>query len=164
MELISPGLGLIFWMTLSFAILVIILAKYAWKPITKALSEREDLIQDSLDEAKKARKEMEKLKFDNEQLLNEAKDERDKILRDARHAGDKIIEKAKEKANQEANRIVESATERIENEKIAAMTDLKNQLGALSIEIAEKILSQELSKDKKQKKYIQKLLDEIKFN
>lgn len=164
MELISPGLGLIFWMTLSFAILVIILAKYAWKPITKALSEREDLIQDSLDEAKKARKEMEKLKFDNEQLLNEAKDERDKILRDARHAGDKIIEKAKEKANKEANRIVESATERIENEKIAAMTDLKNQLGALSIEIAEKILSQELSKDKKQKKYIQKLLDEIKFN
>ncbi|MCF8234824.1 MAG: F0F1 ATP synthase subunit B [Bacteroidales bacterium] len=164
MELVSPGIGLIFWMTLSFAILIWILGKFAWKPIMKSLKEREDSIDEALHAADKAREEMKQLKFSNEKLLAEAKDERDAILRDARKVRDKIIDEAREKANQEANRIVENAKGRIENEKMAAMTDLKNQLASLSIEIAEKVLKQELSDEKKQKDYVQKLIDEINFN
>ncbi len=164
MELVSPGLGLIFWMTLSFAILLWILGKFAWKPIIKSLKERENSIDEALHAADKAREEMKKLKFDNEQLLNEAKEERDEILKAARKVRDKIIDEAREKANNVANRIVENAKERIENEKMAAMTELKNQLASLSIEIAEKILQHELSDTKKQEAYVRKLVDEIHFN
>lgn len=164
MELVSPGLGLIFWMTLSFSIVLFILGKFAWKPILKSLHEREDSIDEALNQANKAREEMKQLKFDNEALLKEAKEERDGILRDARKVRDSIIEESKVKANEEANRIIESAKASIENEKMAAMTDLKNQLAHLSIEIAEKILKEELSEDKKQKEYVQKLIDDVKFN
>jgi len=164
MELVSPGIGLIFWMTLSFAILIWVLGKFAWKPIMKSLKERENSIDEALHAADKAREEMKQLKFSNEKLLAEAKDERDAILRDARKLRDKMIDEAREKANQEANRIVENAKGRIENEKMAAMTDLKNQLASLSIEIAEKVLKQELSDEKKQKNYVQKLINEINFN
>ncbi len=164
MELVSPGIGLIFWMTLSFGIVLFILAKFAWKPILKSLHEREDTIEEALNEANKAREEMKQLHFSNEELLKEAKEERDGILRDARKVKESIIEDSKAKANEEANRIVESAKESIQNEKMAAMTDLKNQLATLSIEIAEKILKEELSEDKKQKEYVQKLIDDVKFN
>jgi F-type H+-transporting ATPase subunit b len=164
MELISPGLGLIFWMTLSFGIVLFILAKFAWKPILKSLHEREDTIDEALNAANQARDEMKQLKFSNEELLKEAKEERDGILRDARKVKEAIIEDSKAKANEEANRIVENAKESIQNEKMAAMTDLKNQLATLSIEIAEKILKEELSEDKKQKEYVQKLIDDVKFN
>lgn len=164
MELIQPGLGLIFWMLLSFSILLFILGKFAWKPITKALKEREQTIDNALHAADKAREDMEKLKFDNEVLLKEAKEERDAILRDARKVRDKIIDEARDKANDEANRIVENAKERIENEKMAAMTGLKNQIASLSIDIAEKILQKELSNEQKQKTYVQKLIDEVNFN
>lgn len=164
MELINPGIGLIFWMTLSFGIVLFILAKFAWKPILKSLHEREDTIDQALNEANQAREEMKELKFSNEELLKEAKEERDGILRDARKVKETIIEDSKAKANEEANRIVESAKESIQNEKMAAMTDLKNQLATLSIEIAEKILKEELSEDKKQKEYVQKLIDDVKFN
>ncbi len=97
-------------------------------------------------------------------ILKEAKEERDGMLRDARKVKDSIIEESKIKANEEANRIIESAKESIQNEKMAAITDLKNQLAALSIEIAEKILKEELSEDKKQKEYVRKLIDDVKFN
>jgi len=164
MELIQPGFGLFFWMFVSFALLLWILGKFAWKPIMKALKEREDSIDNALHAADKAREEMEKPKVNNEILLNEAKEERDAILRDARKVRDKIIDEAREKANVEANRIVENAKERIENEKMAAMTDLKNQIASLSIDIAEKILHRELSDELKQKQYIQRLIDEVNFN
>lgn len=164
MELVTPGIGLIFWMTLSFGIVLFILAKFAWKPILKSLREREDTIDEALNAANQARDEMKQLKFSNEELLKEAKNERDGILRDARKVKETIIEESKIKANEEANRIVESAKESIQNEKMAAMTDLKNQLATLSIEIAEKILKEELSEDKKQKEYVQKLMDDVKFN
>lgn len=164
MELVQPGLGLIFWMTLSFAIVIWILGKYAWKPIMKSLKEREDSIDEALHAADKAREKMQQLKVGNEELLQQAKEERDNILRDARKVKDKIIEDARGKANDEANRIVENAKVRIENEKMAAMTELKNQIASLSIEIAEKILQQELSEEKKQKDYIRKLIDEVNFN
>jgi len=164
MELVQPGIGLIFWMTLSFAILLWVLAKFAWKPIIKALHERESTIDDALNAANKAKEEMKELKFSNEQLLKDAKEERDAILRAGRKVRDTIIEKAKNKANEEANRIVESAKERIENEKMAATTDLKNQLASLSIEIAEKILNKELSNDNKQEEFVNELIKDINFN
>jgi len=164
MELVQPGIGLIFWMTLSFAILLWVLAKFAWKPIIKALHERESTIDDALNAANKAKEEMKELKFSNEQLLKDAKEERDAILRAGRKVRDTIIEKAKNKANEEANRIVESAKERIENEKMAATTDLKNQLASLSIEIAEKILNKELSSDNKQEEFVNELIKDINFN
>ncbi|MCP4553354.1 MAG: F0F1 ATP synthase subunit B [Bacteroidetes bacterium] len=164
MELVSPGIGLIFWMTLSFGIVLFILKKFAWKPIMQSLKDREATIDDALNQANKAREEMKQLHFDNEKLLKEAKEERNAILKDARKVRDSVIEESKLKANEEANRIVESAKESIQNEKMAAITDLKNQIASLSINIAEKILKQELSEDKKQKDYIKKLMDEVNIN
>jgi len=164
MELVQPGIGLIFWMAMVFGILVFVLGKFAWKPIMKSLHERENSIENSIKAAEIARGEMEKLKFDNEELLKLAKDERDDILREGRKVKEEIIQDAKVKASEEADRIVESAKERIEYEKLAAMTDLKNQIAEISIEVAEKILKEELSSDRKQKDYIEKLIDKSKLN
>ena len=164
MEIVSPGIGLILWMTLSFAALIFILRRYAWKPILKSLHDREETIDEALNQANMAREEMKNLKADNEKLLKEAQEERNVILRDARKVKESIIEEAREKANEEANNIVENAKERIENEKMAAMTDLKNQIAALSIDIAENILERELSADNKQEAYIKKLIDNTKLN
>ena len=164
MELVQPGLGLIFWMTLSFTILLWILAKFAWKPIMKGLKEREDSIDEALNAANAAKEEMKELKFSNEQLLKEAKGERDDILRDARSVKESIIEEAREKANEEANRIVENAKESIQFEKMAAIHEMKNELASLSIEIAEKILREELSTKDKHKKLIERLINEISDN
>lgn len=164
MELVTPGIGLIFWMTLSFLLLLLILKKYAWKPVLKMLKEREDKIEDSLQQAEKAHEEMKQLKFSNEELLREAKNERDNILRDARVIREKLIEEARSKATEEADRIVESAKESIKYEKLEALTDLKNQIALLSVDIAEKLIQQELSKDDKQNKLIEKFLSDINFN
>ena len=164
MELVNPGIGLIFWMTLAFLFLVLILGKFAWKPIMKMLKERETKIDEALHEADKAREEMKQLKFSNEELLKEAKEERDALLRNAREVKEKIIEDARVKATEEANRIVESAKESIHYEKMQALTDLKNQIATLSIEIAEKLIQQELSKDDNQDKLIEKFLNEVNFN
>lgn len=164
MDLVTPHIGLIFWMTVSFAFVIYILGRYAWKPVMKALKERENSIDDALKAAEKAREEMSQLTFNNEQLIKEAKNERDLMLRDARKIRDNIINEAKTKAEEEANRIVETAKENIHFEKMAAITDLKNQLAILSIEIAEKILKDELSKSERQKELVKKLLNEINFN
>lgn len=164
MEIVSPGIGLILWMTVSFAALIFILRKFAWKPILKSLHDREESIDEALNQANKAREEMRDLKADNEKLLKEAQEERNVILRDARKVKESIIEEARQKANEEANNIVENAKERIENEKMAAMTDLKNQIATLSIDIAKNILERELSKDKEQEIYINKLVDKAKLN
>ncbi len=164
MELVTPSLGLIFWMTIAFFFLLLVLGKYAWKPVMKSLKEREHRIADALNEAEKAREEMKELKFSNEELLKQAKEERDDILREARKVREAIIEEAREKANAEADRIIENARQSIHYEKMAAITELKNQIAVLSIEIAEKVLSQELSKDDKQKQLIDKMLGEVNFN
>jgi F-type H+-transporting ATPase subunit b len=164
MELVQPGIGLIIWMTIAFSLLLWILAKFAWKPIMKGLKEREQTIEEALNTANKAREEMKELKFTNEQLLKEAKEERDLILRDARKVKESIIESARVKANEEGNRIIENAREAIKNEKLAAIHDMKNQLALLSIEIAEKIIKQELSGKDKQKDFIQRLIDEVNVN
>jgi F-type H+-transporting ATPase subunit b len=164
MELIQPGLGLIFWMTLSFALVLFLLGKYAWKPIMKMLKEREESIDQALHAADRAREEMKNLASDNEKLLAEAKNDRDAILSEARKIREKMIDEARIKANEEAQRIVENALERIENEKMAAITELKNQIALLSIEIAEKLVREELSHDKKQEELIKKMLDDVQAN
>ncbi|MFA4852777.1 MAG: F0F1 ATP synthase subunit B [Bacteroidales bacterium] len=164
MELVTPHIGLIFWMTLSFAIVLFILGKFAWKPIMKMLREREESIENALRAAEKAKEEMTQLVFSNEQLMKEAKEERDGMMRDARKIRDNIIGEAKSKAEVEANRIVETAKENIHFEKMAALTDLKNQIAILSIEIAEKLMKEDLSKNEKQKELVIKLLNEIHFN
>ncbi|HRY97801.1 MAG TPA: F0F1 ATP synthase subunit B [Bacteroidales bacterium] len=164
MELVSPGIGLIFWMSLAFGLVLFVLGKYAWKPILKALKEREQSIDDALHAADKAREEMQQLKFDNEKLLAEAKEERDVILREARKLREKLLEDSRLKANEEANRILDAARESIENEKMAALTELKNQLASLSIEIAEKILKQRLADDPRQQALVETLMKDVRFN
>lgn len=164
MELIQPGIGLIFWMTIGFLLLLWILAKFAWKPIMKGLRDREDSISEALHAADRAREEMTQLKSNHEQLLREAKEEREMILKEARNIRDSIVENAKNKTNEEAARIIENAKESIHFEKMAAITELKNQLASLSIEIAEKILKEELTPKNKHNQLVNKLLDEVNFN
>jgi F-type H+-transporting ATPase subunit b len=164
MEIVSSGIGLILWMTLAFAVLIFVLRRYAWKPILQSLRERENTIDEALNMANTVREEMKDLKADNERLLVEAREERTKILRDARKVKESIVEEARAKANEEANNIIENARERIEHEKMAAMTDLKNQIAAISIEVAEKILERELSEGNRQEEYIRKLINQANFN
>jgi F-type H+-transporting ATPase subunit b len=164
MPLINPGFGMFFWMTLAFAIVLFVLGKYAWPSILKGLKEREQSIQESLDAAKEAQEQMKRLKLDNEKLLAEAKEERDLILADARKIKEKMLADAKEKAEQEADAIVEGAKVRINNEKKAALIEIKNTIAEYSIDIAEKILREELKDKKRQQEYVNKLLKETSLN
>jgi F-type H+-transporting ATPase subunit b len=162
--MMPPQIGLIFWMTLSFLVVFLILKKMAWKPILKALNERETSIQNALDAAEKAKQEMMQLQADNEKILMEARGERDKILKEARETKDGIIAEAKEKAKKEADKIVVNALENIQSEKTAAMNDLRQLVASLSIEIAEKIIKTELSSDEKQKALVDTYLKEVSLN
>jgi F-type H+-transporting ATPase subunit b len=164
MELIKPSIGLVFWMSVSFLTLLFILKKFAWKPILNMLHEREQNIAEALNTAKKAREEMASLKADNERLLNEARIERDRMIKEARDTKDAIIAEAKGKAQAEANKILAQTRETIQTEKNAALTELKNQVASMSIQIAEKILRAELSNDDKQKALVQNMLKDINMN
>jgi F-type H+-transporting ATPase subunit b len=164
MELVNPGIGLIFWMALSFGILVFILGKFVWPPVVRALQERENNIEQALHEAEKAREEMKHLLFSNEQLMLEAREERDKLIGEARKIKESLIEDARVKATEEANRIIENARERIHFEKMAAITELKNQIANLSIEIAEKVIGKELSDPNKQEQIVKESLKDFNLN
>lgn len=162
--LINPGIGTFFWMLVSFAILCLILGKWGWPMLLKSLKKREEAIAESLNAAEKAREEMKHLVAHNEELLAQAKRERDEILHNARLASEQIIEEARSKATQEADRIVESARDNINYEKLKAMHDLKNQIGELSINIAEKLIKSELSDREKANHIIQHELDNAHLN
>lgn|SRR5690554_4977251 len=164
MELVTPDFGLALWTTLAFLILLGILRKFAWKPILNALDEREATITNALSSAELAREEMKKLQAQNEDLLREARIERDKILKEARDAKDSIISESKTKAQLEADKIMIAARENIQHEKMAAISDLKNQVAQLSIEIAEKILKDQLSNNEEQKKLVKSLMDNVNLN
>ena len=164
MDLVTPDIGLIFWTTVSFAILYFILAKYAWKPILGAVNDREKSIKDALSAAEKAKEEMANLKSDNEKILNEAKLQREAMLKDARDIKSKIIADAQNEATEKANKLIEAAKTAIDNEKSAAMKELKNTVLDLSLNIAEKLLSKELDNKDKQVKNIQDILDKSKLN
>ncbi|MBQ6046550.1 MAG: F0F1 ATP synthase subunit B [Bacteroidales bacterium] len=161
--LIYPGIGVIFWMLVSFGILVFILGKWGWPMMLKALNNREKAIKDSLEAAEREREAMKNLKCENEELLKKAKIERDEILKNARLTGEQIVEDAKAKAEEEILRMREAAVESINNEKLRAMHDLKNQIATLSIDIAEKLVKAELASKEMSQTLINKELDEVKF-
>ena len=154
------SIGLFVWQTVLFLALLFLLRKYAWKPILSAVEEREEGIKNALEAADNAKKKMEVLNADNERILREAKAERDNILKEAREIKETIITEAKTQATEEADRVLASAREQINNEKLAAITELKNQVADLSIDIAEKVLRSELKDPEKQKELVNKALKE----
>lgn len=158
------SLGLFFWQLVLFVVLVFFLKKMAWKPILSAVKEREDSINDSLLSAEKARLEMQNLKTDNERILKEARAERDAMLKEAREIREKLISESKEDALKQSAKLIEQAKLTIENEKQAAIVDLKNQVAELSISIAEKVIKDELSSKDRQLKVIGEMLKDIKLN
>ncbi|MBW7936689.1 MAG: F0F1 ATP synthase subunit B [Flavobacteriales bacterium] len=164
MELLNPNVGLVFWMMISFLLLLALLRKFAWKPILSAIKSREESIHKALNAASEAEKKLSSLKSENEALLAQAKKERDEILKEAREAREHMISEAKEKAQQEAGLLLASAREGIQNEKMKAITDLRNQVAVLSIEIAERILKERLSDEHKQKEVMDSILKEVTLN
>lgn len=164
MELVKPSIGLIFWMIVSFSIILFLLKKFAWAPILGMIKEREESIEQALASAEKAKEEMKMLQSNNERILAEAKTERELLLKDAREIREKMIAEAKGIATKEGERLLKSARENIQNEKMAAITELKNQVATLSIDIAEKILKSELSSDEKQKSLVNTLLKDVNLN
>ena len=164
MELLTPGIGLIIWQTFVFLLLVLLLAKLAWKPILNSLNERETSIQTALDTAEKARLEMSQLKSENEKLLKEAREERDRMLREAREVGAKLKEEAQADAKKAADKIIGDAREAINIEKQAALKEVKVQVALFSIEVAEKLMKKNLSDDKSQKDLVDGFIKELKLN
>jgi F-type H+-transporting ATPase subunit b len=164
MELLMPNLGLFVWNLVIFLLLLFILKMIAWKPILKSLNEREKGISDSLATAEQVKAEMAQMKNENEALLAKAREERALLLKEARDTKDKIINEAKEQAKIEASKIITDAAAAIETQKMAALTDVKNQVGNLVIEVAEKILRRELANKAEQENYIRQLSNEVKLN
>ena len=158
------SLGLFVWQTLLFIGLLLLLKKFAWKPILNAVNDREEGIKNALAEADKARQEMQNINADNERILKEARSERDGMLKEAREIKNNLIEEAKEEAKIQANKLIEQAKTSIQSEKLAAITDLKNQVAELSINIAEKVVKDELSNKDKQLKLVEQMLKEAKLN
>ena len=156
--------GLFFWQTIILVILIVLLAKFAWKPILTALAAREEGISNALLAAENAKKDMQNLKADNEKLLAEARAERDLMMKEAREIKEKMIADAKSEAQAQGEKMIESAKASIESEKNAAMAELKNQVSSLSLEIAETLLKGELSNKEAQTKLVEKMLGDAKLN
>lgn len=164
MELITPAFGLIFWMLIGFGILFFLLAKFAWPVITKAIADRENYIQEQLDAAETVKQEMKNLHSEHQQLLVQAKEERDKILADARKIVERMNEEAKVLRDKEYDARMEETRITIRNEKMKAITEIKNEIALLSIDIAEKILRDELSTKDRQEQIVHKWVDELNLN
>ncbi len=162
--LLEPAVGLLFWTSLVFIILLLLLSKFAWKPILNAVKTREEGIEKALASAESALNDMRELKSNNEKILADARNERDALLKEARDTKDAIIAEAKTKAGKEADRMIASAREAIVVEKNAAVAEIKAQIATLSIDIAEKILKTELSTDEKQKSLVNNLMKDVNFN
>jgi F-type H+-transporting ATPase subunit b len=164
MKLLTPDMGLLFWTMLAFLVVFFVLAKFAWPAIIKGLNERERSIADSLATAEKVKAEMAQMKSENEALLASAREERAQLLKEAREAKDRIINEAKEKAKEEANKIVIDAQAAIQTQKMAALTEVKNLVGNLVIEVSEKVLRRELANKSEQEAYIRKIAEDVKLN
>jgi F-type H+-transporting ATPase subunit b len=160
MGLVTPAIGLLFWMLVTFSLLMFILGKFAWKPILSMIKERERTIEDSLNEANKARAEMATLVAKNEELLNLAKEERNKILHEAREAAEKVKADIIDKAGKAAEEKMKQALREIENQKQAAVAEVKNTVGLMALGIAEKVLRKELKGSNEQVAYVDKLAKE----
>ena len=164
MSLVTPAIGLMFWTCIIFTLLIVLLRKFAWKPILTAVDDRNEQINSALKAADKARLEIENLNNDNERILLEAKSERDQLLKEARDIKDNIINEAKEKASNEAENILNAAKSQIENEKMKAITELKNSVAVLSIDIAEKVLKNELKEKSNHEDFINSILKNSELN
>jgi F-type H+-transporting ATPase subunit b len=164
MDLLTPGTGLILWQIFVFLLLVFLMAKFAWKPILSSLKEREESIQQALDSAERAKLEMAALKSDNEKLLREAREERDKILKQAREAANRLHDQAQADAKRNADKIIEDAKAIIQTEKQAALRDVKSQVAMFSLEIAEKLIKNNLKEDKAQKELADMYIKDLKLN
>ena len=164
MRLVTPDIGTIFWMLLMFITVMLILKKFAWKPILNALRNREHSIEEALRSADRAKSEMKKLQADNEKIMAEARKERDKLLKETKKTSELMLNEAKNKASEESKKIIQSARVQIENEKDAAIADIRNQVAELSVDIAEKILQEKLKDDKAQQELMEKLLRDVKMN
>ncbi|MER3375857.1 MAG: F0F1 ATP synthase subunit B [Allomuricauda sp.] len=158
------SLGLFFWQTVLFGLLLFLLYKFAWKPILKAVNDREEGIKNALDAADAAKKEMQNVTADSEKLLKEARAERDALLKEAREIKEGIVSEAKEQAKVEGDKMIKQAQATIESEKKAAVAEIKAQVANLSLEIAEKVIKEELSDKKKQQKLVDDMLGDIKLN
>jgi F-type H+-transporting ATPase subunit b len=164
MDLLTPELGLFFWTLFAFLIVFFILKKVAWKPILNSLSEREKGIADSIATAERVKNEMSQLKSENEKILAEAREERTAMLREAKETRDKIVNEAKDLAKAEANKIIVDAQHQIQQQKMAALTEVKNEIGNLAIEVAGRILRKQLSSAEGQDAYMKMLAEDIKLN
>ncbi|HEX2532142.1 MAG TPA: F0F1 ATP synthase subunit B [Chitinophagaceae bacterium] len=164
MELLLPGAGLIFWTLLAFLIVFFILRKFAWGPILSSLNQREKTIADSLETAQRVKAEMAQLKNENEELMARAREERAAMLKEARETKDRIVNEAKEQAKVEAGRIMSEAQQAINAQKMAALTDVKNQVGKLVLEVTEKVLRRELSTPAAQEAHIASMVNDVKLN
>ncbi len=162
--MLTPEIGLVVWTTISFLILLFILGKYAWKPIINALNQREEGIKKALESADEARKEMQNLHADNEKLLAQARVERDAMLKEAREIKDKIVADAKNEAQEQGAKMIAQAKATIESEKKAAVAELKEQVAHLSLEIAEKVVRNELADKDKQLKLVENMLGDVTLN
>ena len=158
------SVGLFFWQSLVFVALILLLRKFAWKPILNAVNAREESIENALNSAEDAKKEMANLSASNERLLNEAREERDALMKEAREMKADIVAKAKEEAKVEGEKMIAGAKEAIEMERKAAIVELKNQVAALSIDIAEKVVKGNLASDDKQKALVNELVEEVNLN
>ncbi len=161
MNLITPEFGLLFWQTVTFLFLLLLLSRFAWKPIMSYLREREETIEGALRSAELARQEMAKLRADNERLLDAARAERDAMMRRAQQTADTIVEEAKNKAAAESNRIVESARAAIQSERQAAIDDIRRQVATLSVEVAEKVIRRQLKDDTQQRQLVDQFVKDI---
>ena len=162
--LVLPDIGLVFWNTIAFLILLVVLGKFAWKPMLKAIAERESGIEEALLRADKMKAEIAAMQNENEALLAKAREERAGMIKDAKETADKMVSEAKDKAKQEYERIISDAQLAITQQKNAALTEVKNQVGSLVVEVAEKILRKELSNKAEQETYIKQLADGVKLN
>lgn len=162
--LVLPDIGLVFWNLIAFIILIFVLAKLAWKPMLKGISEREQGIEDALRKADKMKAEMATMQGETEALMQKAREERGILIKEAKEQSDKMVADAKEKAKAEYDRILADAQLAITQQKNAALIDVKNQVGALVIEVSEKILRRELSNKPEQEKYIAELAEGVKLN
>ena len=164
MDLLTPELGLFVWTLIAFLAVFFILKKFAWKPILDALSERETGIAASIASADKVRKEMAMMQNENEKLMAQAREERTAMLKEAKETNDRIVNEAKDAAKLEANKIIADAQQQITQQKMAALTEVKNEIGKLSVEVAEKILRKQLSTAEAQSAYAGLLAEEVKLN
>lgn len=164
MEIINPGLGFIFWLSITFVILLFLLKKYAWKPITSAINTRNRAIDEAMSAAEAARAEMASLKSENEKILREAKLEKETIIKEAREMSAKIVAESKEKAQEEANKILQEAKKNILAERQIAMQDIKSEVAMYAVNIAEKILKKEMQQTTIQDKYLNDLVKDIDLN